>query len=138
MKMLESLKRLRYHIGYYRLTKRFQKLDLPQLTKGEKALIRETWPGVHIYEMDFVHVRIYKKIHGFSPYLFESTFVSFLHNMLVRRFSSCTKIKSFPYIFCKSSGPQLLPTAIPNTVENFLTCFIASIVSAIPSEPLYL
>ena len=68
MKMLESLKRLRYHIGYYRLTKRFQKLDLPQLTKGEKALIRETWPGVHIYEMDFVHVRIYKKIHGFSPY----------------------------------------------------------------------
>lgn len=68
MSLSENLKRLRYHIGYYRLTKRFLKLSLPKLTKEEKAEIRKTWPGVHIYEMDFVNARLYKKIHGFSPY----------------------------------------------------------------------
>lgn len=68
MKFIKALKRVRYHIGYYRLTKRFTKLDLPNLTAEEKEVIRKTWPGVHIYNMDFVHARLYKKIHGFSPY----------------------------------------------------------------------
>lgn len=66
--MNNILKRLRYHIGYYRLTKRFLKLDLPELSLEEKKEIRKTWPGVHIYDMDFVNARVYKKIHGFSPY----------------------------------------------------------------------
>lgn len=68
MNILNSVNRLRYHIGYYRLTKRFLKLGLPELSSEEKRQIRETWPGVHIYDMDFVHARLYKKIHGFSPY----------------------------------------------------------------------
>ena len=68
MEILESIKRLRYHIGYYRLTKRFQGLDLPKLTREEKRLIKETWPGLHVYSMDYVHAMIYKKIHGFSPF----------------------------------------------------------------------
>lgn len=68
MGMKENLKRLRYHIGYYRNTRRFLKLDLPKLTAGEKSIIRKTWPGVHIYDIDFVNARVYKKIHGFSPY----------------------------------------------------------------------
>lgn len=63
-----SLTRLRYHIGYYRLTKRFLKLGIPDLTRKEKKQIRETWKGVHIYNMDFINARVYKKIHGFSPY----------------------------------------------------------------------
>ena len=66
--MFESFKRLRYHIGYYRLTRRFQMLDLPPITCEEKRLIKSTWPGIHIYNMDFIHARIFKKIHGFSPY----------------------------------------------------------------------
>ena len=66
--MFESSKRLWYHVGYYRLTKRFQKLDLPKLTSEEKRKIKSTWPGIHFYDMDFVHARIFKKIHGFSPY----------------------------------------------------------------------
>lgn len=68
MVLCEYIKRLRYHIGYYRLTKRFLTLQLPSLTREEKTLIRKTWPGVHIYGMDFVNARVYKKIHGFSPY----------------------------------------------------------------------
>lgn len=66
--MIDKLKRLRYHIGYYRLTKRFLNLGLPKLTSEEKKIIRNTWPGVHIYDMDFVNARAFKKIHGFSPY----------------------------------------------------------------------
>lgn len=38
------------------------------MTKEEKNEVRETWKGVHIYDMDFVNARVYKKIHGFSPY----------------------------------------------------------------------
>lgn len=68
MSILNVINRLRYHIGYYRLTKRFLELDLPELTSDEKRQIRETWPCVHIYDMDFVHARVYKMIHGFSPY----------------------------------------------------------------------
>lgn len=65
---LQNLNRLRYHIGYYRLTKRFLNLKLPRLTSEEKSMIRKTWPGIHIYNIDFVNARVYKKIHGFSPY----------------------------------------------------------------------
>lgn len=68
MRLLNELKILKYHIGYYRLTKRFLGLGLPELTKDEKRQIRETWKGIHIYDMDFVHARLFKKIHGFSPY----------------------------------------------------------------------
>lgn len=68
MSLFNSIRRLRYHIGYYRLTKRFLKLDLPKLTGKEKREIRDTWPGVHIFDIDFVHARVFKKIHGFSPY----------------------------------------------------------------------
>ena len=68
MTIVSTLKRIRYHIGYYRLTKRFKKIDLPKLTAQEKKKIREMWPGVHIFDMDFVHARLFKKIHGFSPY----------------------------------------------------------------------
>ena len=68
MALMEYLKRTKYHIGYFRLTKRFMKLNLPKLTVEEKKKIRNTWPGVHIYNMDFVHARLFKKIHGFSPY----------------------------------------------------------------------
>ena len=68
MELIESIKRIKYHIGYYRLTKRFKKMDLPKLSAKEKKAIRETWPGVHIYNMDFVHAGVFKKIHGFSPY----------------------------------------------------------------------
>lgn len=68
MSLITPLKRMRYHFGYYRLTKRFQKFDLPELTPKEKRSIRETWPGLHIYDMDFVHARVFKKIHGFSPF----------------------------------------------------------------------
>ena len=68
MSFINSIKRFRYHVGYYRLTQRFLKFDLPVLTTKEKKEIRNTWPGLHIYEMDFVHARVYKKIHGFSPY----------------------------------------------------------------------
>lgn len=60
--------RFRYHSGYYRLTRRFLKLNLPVLSSAEKQEIRNTWPGVHIYDMDFFHARIFKKIHGFSAY----------------------------------------------------------------------
>lgn len=73
MSVLISVNRLRYHIGYYRLTKRFLKLVIPELTNDEKRQIKETWPEVHIYDMDFVHVRLYKKIHGFSPYYLSPT-----------------------------------------------------------------
>lgn len=66
--MMKLLKRLRTHIGYYRLTKRFLKSGLPKLSKNEKDEIRKTWPSVHIYETDFISARVYKKIHGFSPY----------------------------------------------------------------------
>lgn len=68
MSIVSTFKRFRYHFGYYRLTKRFLKFDLPKLTSDEKRSIRETWPGLHIYDMDFVHARVFKKIHGFSPY----------------------------------------------------------------------
>lgn len=68
MSIINSIKRFRYHIGYYRLTKRFLMFDLPELTAKEKREIRETWPGLHIYDIDFVHARVFKKIHGFSPY----------------------------------------------------------------------
>lgn len=63
-----DLRKLKYHIGYYRLTRRFQKLDLPSLTTEEKKEIRKTWPGVTILNMDMVHAKLFKKIHGFSPY----------------------------------------------------------------------
>lgn len=66
--IIDFLNRTRYHIGYYRLTKRFLKIDLPSLSKTEKNEIRKVWKGVHIYDMDFVNARVYKKIHGFSPY----------------------------------------------------------------------
>lgn len=65
---IASLKRLRYHYGYYRLTKRFLSFNLPELTANEKRAIRNTWPGLHIYDMDMVHARVFKMIHGFSPY----------------------------------------------------------------------
>lgn len=68
MSFVSSIQRLRYHLGYYRLTKRFNDFDLPELTGEEKRKIRETWPGLHIYDMDFVHARVFKKIHGFSPF----------------------------------------------------------------------
>lgn len=66
--LLDFFNRVRYHIGYYNLTKRFLKLDLPELTESEKNKIREIWKGLHIYDMDFVNARVYKKIQGFSPY----------------------------------------------------------------------
>lgn len=66
--MFNTIKRLRTHFGYYRLTKRFLKFDLPKLSKKEKKVIRQTWPGIHIYDTDFISARVYKKIHGFSPY----------------------------------------------------------------------
>lgn len=66
--MIEQFKRLRIHIGYYRLTRRFLKFDLPKLSKEEKEEIRKAWPGLHIYDTDFISARVYKKIHGFSPY----------------------------------------------------------------------
>lgn len=68
MGIANYLRRLRYHIGYYKKTQRFLQLDLPELTATEKAEIRKTWKGVHIYDMDFVNARVFKKIHGFSPY----------------------------------------------------------------------
>lgn len=68
MSVIASIKSFRYHIGYYRLTKRFLKFGLPEITSEEKRIIRETWPGLHIYDMDFVHARVFKKIHGFSPF----------------------------------------------------------------------
>lgn len=68
MGLKKKLGRLRYHIGYWRKTRRFLKINLPELTTKEKAEILKTWPGVHIYEVDFVNSRVYKKIHGFSPY----------------------------------------------------------------------
>lgn len=63
-----DLRKLKYHFGYFRLTRRFHKLDLPQLTVEEKKAIRKTWPSVTILNMDMVHARLFKKIHGFSPY----------------------------------------------------------------------
>ena len=66
--MIRSINRFRYHFGYYRLTKRFLRLGIPELTSQEKKEIREVWKGVHILDMDFVNARVYKKIHGFSPY----------------------------------------------------------------------
>lgn len=62
-------KRVIYNIlYYYRVNKRFEKLDLPTLTKEEKKAIRDTWPGVVIIPFDWICVRIYKKIYGFSRY----------------------------------------------------------------------
>lgn len=63
-----DLRKLKYHFGYFRLTRRFHKLDLPKLTNEEKISIRKIWPGVTILNMDMVHARLFKKIHGFSPY----------------------------------------------------------------------
>lgn len=68
MSLIPLIKRLRYHLGYYRLTRRFLKLDLPTLSRKEKEVIRKTWPELHIYDIDFVQARVFKKIHGFSPY----------------------------------------------------------------------
>ena len=68
MSFISSIKRLRYHYGYYRLTRRFKSFELQELTGEEKKQVRETWPGLHIFDMDFVHARVFKKIHGFSPY----------------------------------------------------------------------
>lgn len=78
--MNNTLKCLRYHFGYYRLTKRFLKLGIPELSSEEKKEIRETWKGVHIYDMDFVNARVYKKIHGFSPYYLSPCWYNELRN----------------------------------------------------------
>lgn len=68
MDIISLYKQLRTHIGYYRITRRFSKLDLPKLTREEKRLIRKTWSGIHILDIDFFNSRVYKKLHGFSPY----------------------------------------------------------------------
>lgn len=79
--LIDFFNRTRYHIGYYRLTKRFLKLDLPSLSEVEKRKIRETWKGVHIYDMDFVNVRVFKKVHGFSPYYLSPCWYNELRNL---------------------------------------------------------
>lgn len=69
MVLLYKLKRIRYNfLYYYRYTRRFQHSILPKLTKTEKHAIKECWPGVTILPVDFVCARVFKKIHGFSPY----------------------------------------------------------------------
>ena len=49
-----NLKKLRLHIGYYRLDRRFLKVDLPKLTEGEKRLLKETWPCLSILPCDYI------------------------------------------------------------------------------------
>lgn len=69
MKTIYWLKQLRYHIWYYNHhTKRFLAMDLPKLSSEEKSMVKQTWPGITFLPMDWVGLRVYKKIRGFSPY----------------------------------------------------------------------
>lgn len=69
-----SILRMGYSVQYYfKSTRRFSKLDLPQLTASEKKQIKQTWPGITIIPLDYVCARVFKKIHGFSPYYLAPT-----------------------------------------------------------------
>lgn len=63
-----NLKKIRLHIGHWRLDRRFLKISLPKLTSEEKKLLKETWPCVSISHFDHTCIRVYKKFNGFSPY----------------------------------------------------------------------
>lgn len=66
--------RIGYSVQYFfKSTMRFAKMDLPQLTQFEKRQIKRTWPGITIIPLDYVCARVYKKIHGFSPYYLAPT-----------------------------------------------------------------
>lgn len=68
-KWIHHLRRVAYSIRYYyKVNQRFSQFDLPQLTREEKYEVRKTWPGVTIIPLDWICVRVFKKIHGFSPY----------------------------------------------------------------------
>ena len=69
MRLKYRLLRIGYNVRYYFLNnRRFRKLDLPKLTNAEKKEIKRTWPGITIIPYDWICARVYKKIHGFSPY----------------------------------------------------------------------
>lgn len=74
MKIKYRILRIGYSVQYYfRSTRRFSKLNLPTLTNEEKKLIKRTWPGITIIPFDYVCARVFKKIHGFSPYYLAPT-----------------------------------------------------------------
>lgn len=68
-KIVRRYRKYRYHLWYYKTyTNRFLSLDLPELTKEEKEIVKNTWPGITFFSIDWCTARAYKKIHGFSPY----------------------------------------------------------------------
>lgn len=74
MGLKNRILRMGYSVQYYfNNTRRFSKLDLPQLTASEKKQIRRTWLGITIIPLDYVCARVFKKIHGFSPYYLAPT-----------------------------------------------------------------
>ena len=42
---------------------------LPHLTKTEKAEYKSAWPSIDLKEKDMTWARVYKREHGFSPYI---------------------------------------------------------------------
>lgn len=74
MGWLYRIKRIVYNIRYYRNhLQRFKTMDLPQLTKEEKRVIKNTWTNgrgksLTITNYDYICAQAYKKINGFSPY----------------------------------------------------------------------
>lgn len=53
---------------YWKNSRQYRRLDLPVLTREEKRAIRQTWEGFIIVPTDFIDVRLFKKVQGFSPY----------------------------------------------------------------------
>ncbi len=53
---------------YYRDKHFISELDLPVLTKWERAEIKRIWPCFKFRDIDFIWMRIYKAEHGFDPY----------------------------------------------------------------------
>ena len=77
-----NLKKLRLHIGHYRLDSRFLKVGLPKLTDDEKRLLKETWPCVSISPFDYTCIRIYKKFNGFSPYYLGPMWYNYIRSVI--------------------------------------------------------
>lgn len=74
-KVLSIVKRkvvmFRHHIGFFLVDREtVSKVGhLPRLTSAEKRLIKETWKGLPISNLDYTWSRIWKREHGFSPYM---------------------------------------------------------------------
>lgn len=65
-----AYRQLRTHYLTVKDERRFLKYGhIPSLTKTEMSEIKRTWPFGNLTDLDMTWIRIYKKFHGFSPYV---------------------------------------------------------------------